>query len=56
MKLPVIKHLTQFIEEINYVGGTFVTLFHNETFVKVVWKNLYEEILKKTATHLIEEA
>ena len=49
------EKITQFIEETNYVGGTFVTLFHNETFVKVIWKNLYEEILKKTATHLIEE-
>ena len=50
-----LEKITQFIEEIDYVGGTFVTLFHNETFVKQEWKNLYEKILKQTATHLGEE-
>lgn len=47
--------ITQFVEEINYVGGTMITLFHNDTFVKPQWKILYEEILKKTAVYLVEK-
>ena len=41
--LPLICSL---IDNVKSVGGTFITLWHNESFANPDWKKLYEKVLK----------
>jgi len=37
--------LMSYLQKINEVGGTMVTLFHNDTFMHAAWKECYESLL-----------
>lgn len=49
-----IKEIEELMNAVQKAGGTFVTLFHNDTFMRPEWKLVYEELLKKATALTLE--
>lgn len=50
-----IHKIKELIESVYAVKGTFITLFHNDTFEENVWKETYETMLNHLAIYLHKE-
>lgn len=47
--------INELMLKVDQVGGTFITLFHNDTFEKEVWKEIYEKMLNQAKIYLKDE-
>ncbi len=50
-----INKLYELMTTVNNVGGTFITLFHNDTFENEAWKKIYEKMLDQILVYTKKE-
>jgi|LakMenEpi03Aug12_release.lakeMendotaPanAssembly.Ray.scaffolds.fasta_scaffold209041_1 hypothetical protein len=50
-----IEKISELMSKVNNVGGTYISLFHNDTFEKESWKKIYEKMLEQAQVYLKNE-
>jgi hypothetical protein len=50
-----IEKISELMSKVNNVSGTYISLFHNDTFEKESWKKIYEKMLEQAQVYLKNE-